>query len=320
MKRMTCTLMLLASVISADVAAGEMRLPSFLPDYYRPAFSGSGRPLIFVSQRETNGVTQFIYSTADKSEVLSVENVNGDTPACRAAFNNILGHLNQVIATNKGAFVEITETEMHAEVILTNATQALFAFMLPHSVHIWTRSASLTAPGQFRPGFQEIRDLVNRQRYEEALREGNVSMGKWQKSIHDYAKDLLKSGRKGEALVVLKNLLSTSPFDYEAHLDFMENTADSAAARNSANVVFKSAEDSGQISRAASFIGAEPPTSDKIPLLSTNETGLELILIPIPPATRGCSTKRPSCMNALQKSRSRSGDWIKSGPGVSPSG
>ena len=281
LKRFIQALVFSALLITA-AAAGDLRLPSFLPDYYGPAFNSKGRPLVFVTQRETNGVAQCLYSIGP-NEVLSIENISGDSPSCRAGFNNVLAHLNQIITTNKGAFAEITETELHAEAVLTNVTQTIFAFVLPHSVAIWIHSTAPGIAGQFQPRFQDILSLVNRQRYEEALKEGNVSMGRWQTSIHSYARQLLETGKKNEALLVLKNLLATSPFDYQAHLEFIENTSDLVAATNSAKAVLKSAEQFDQISKAASFLGVESPSLEKIAPLSTNDTGFEVVLIPIAP-------------------------------------
>jgi predicted Zn-dependent protease len=282
MKLFSFLFAILGTLFVSSAMGAELRLPSFLPGYYRPVFDdGKGR-FAFFKEQETNGVSQFLYSIG-RNEVLSVENVKGDGPACRAAFNNIVAHLNLSIQTNKGVFVEVTETELHAEIGLTNMSQTVFAFVLPKGVTIWTHSTSLISPRQFHPDYQQIRSLANRQRFEDAMREGNVSMGAWQKSIHSFSKELLKAGRKRDGIAVLKNLVSTSPFDYEAHLDLIENAPDSVDATNSAKVVVKNAEDQVQISRAAGFIGIEPPALDKFPLLSTNDTGMEVILIPLPP-------------------------------------
>jgi len=282
MKRLLFLGTLLPLLIAVEVlAATELRLPSFLPEYYRPIF-GSDRPLFLVNQSATNGVAQFIYSIG-ANEALSVESFNGDAPACRSAFNNILAHLNQVMTTNKGDFVEITETELNAQVALTNMSQTLFVFVLPQAVNIWTHSVVAGSQPQLHLDFRKTCALADRQRYEEALREGNVSLGSWQKTIRRYAKDVLDAGSKREALAILQNLLATSPFDYEAHFQFIENTSDLAAATNSAKTVFKNAENRDQIGRAAKFLVLEPPNLDAIPLLSTNDTGLEVVLIPLPP-------------------------------------
>jgi predicted Zn-dependent protease len=283
MKKTTCGIIILTAVTATHIAAAEPRLPSFLPAYYAPAFSSGGKLLNLVGQGETNGVTQYVYSTTDEDLALSVENIPGDQPKCDAVFNNILGNLNQVITTNKGSFAEITTTEAYAEVTLTNAAQTVFTFMLPSSVQIWTFSRAPTDRGGPTAAFKTIRSFANRQRYEEALQAGNVSMGHWQKCIHDYAKELLEFGRKDDALIVLKDLLATAPFDYEAHLEFMANAPASASATNSAKTVFKNAEAQDQIVKAAEFMGVEPRTLDAFAPLATNETGLQVILIPLPP-------------------------------------
>ena len=210
-KPFICALAFSACMITG-VAAGDLQLPSFLPAYYSPVFSSKGVPLVLRAQRETNGVSQFVYSLG-ANESLLVENFNGESSACRAGFNNILGHLNQVIATNKGSFVEITETEFHAVVRLTNVTQTIFAFLLPHSVNIWTRSVVPGSTAQFGSGFPEILSRVNQQRYEDAFKEGNVSLGQWQKSGQNYANELLKAGKTNDALIVLRNVLATAPFN-----------------------------------------------------------------------------------------------------------
>lgn len=152
LKRFIYVLAFLALLVTA-ADAGDLRLPSFLPDYYVPAFSSKGRPLAFVTQRETNSVTQCLYSLG-ANEVLSIESFSGDGPACRAGFNNILARLNQIITTNRGAFVEITETESQAEAVLTNVTQTIFVFVLPHSVNIWTHSIAPGVAGQFQSVFK----------------------------------------------------------------------------------------------------------------------------------------------------------------------
>jgi predicted Zn-dependent protease len=267
---------------TAFSSAAELRIPYFLPEYYRPVFTNGAHPLILVNQRETNGLAHFLYS-AGTNGMISVERIGGEMSACRTAFNNLLANINVAISTNKGVFLRITETELHAKVVLTNVAQELFVFLLPHSVTMWAFSNLPEVPPRFRPDSSELLRLVNQQRYEEAFRAENISMGQWQNSIREHAKALLQAGKKEESLAVFKNLLATAPFDYEAHLTFMENTPDLAAATNSARVVLKNAEDPTQISKASSFLGVEPQTLEKFPVLSTNDSGLTVVLIPLPP-------------------------------------
>ena len=276
-----CTLAFFVSLINTGMAE-DVALPSFLPGYFAPVLNEEGARPLLLEERETNGVVQCIYSIR-RNEVVSVEKIAGDAPACRAVFNNLLGNLNQLMTTNDGAFSQVTDTEFSARLMLTNKTQEVLAFVMPHSVNVWTHTTLLGAVSQFHPDFQNILSLVNRQRYEEAFKDGNVEMGQWQKSIRSHAGQLFATGKKAEALVVLSNLLATAAFDYQAHLQFLENAPDLSAATNSAKVVFKNAEDFDEISKAARFLGIPQPHLDKFAPMATNDTGLEVILIPIAP-------------------------------------
>jgi predicted Zn-dependent protease len=66
-------------------------------------------------------------------------------------------------------------------------------------------------------------------------------------------------------------------------MDFVKNTDDTAAAANSAKIVFKNAEDSNLISQAAKYLGKDIADINSIPILDKNETGLQLILVPLHP-------------------------------------
>ena len=124
---------------------------------------------------------------------------------------------------------------------------------------------------------------MNRQRYEEACQADNVSMGAWGDHLYAHACDLLEAGHKEQAVTVLERLLSTSPFNYRAHLDLMVYADDPHTATQSAKVVLDNAEDPNLIRQAAESLGLEPKTYESVPYLGSLETGLQVVLIPLPP-------------------------------------
>ncbi len=263
--------------------ADNAELPQFLPRYYSPAFVVDSKKLELINQKEANGVDVAYYMTEDETLALNIENIECDTPRCNAVFNNIVMHLNSTIKSNSGRFVKISDSDAHAEVAESEVNRRVFIYVLPSSVQIWTYTTLKTGSDQLEPKFELIRSFVNKQRYKEALSAGNVEMGHWTEQIHEYATQLLKEGKKAEGLKVLKDLLVTSPYDYEAHMDFARNTDDSKAAANSARIVFKNAEDRKLLEEAAKYLGKDITNLDSIPLLSKKETGLQLILVPLPP-------------------------------------
>ncbi len=154
---------------------------------------------------------------------------------------------------------------------------------MPHSLLLWTYSTRLERTLPIDAFFTRVKALADRQRFEEAEHEDNVAVGRWEPQIHDWALTLLKEGKRAQALAVLKDILPVAPFDYQAQMDFVANTDDQAAARESAQAVLNNAEDATLIDKAARFLGAREPTLAALPALPKGERGLQLILVPLPP-------------------------------------
>jgi hypothetical protein len=108
-------------------------------------------------------------------------------------------------------------------------------------------------------------------------------MGLWSTAIHDFARELLKSSKQDEALNVLKNLVTTSPFDYQAHIEIVENTHDQAAARSSATVIYDNAEDPALVLKAGNYLGYKEPDFGALPVTGKDDGGLHVVLIVLPP-------------------------------------
>ncbi len=86
----------------------DVQMPSFLPDYFVPAFKVGGKQLHLKKQSVKNGQQQFSYATKDQSVHLSVMQFSCDRVRCEAIFKNILRSLNDKIRITGGEFREIT--------------------------------------------------------------------------------------------------------------------------------------------------------------------------------------------------------------------
>ena len=282
MKKTIFVLVLVALSFFWECWAGKTEMPSFLPEYYSSAFQVDGQGLALLKHATTNNVDQWVYSTRDQSlGGLLVENIKCDRPRCRGIFNNLLRYLSKETGDKNGEFLEITEREIHARILVEKTERTVFVYVLPTSIQIWTYS--MTPAVEFKPKayFNIIRVMANRQRYADALLEGNVAMGLWGTQVYEYASQLLIEGKKKKALAVFNNLLATSPFNYEAHVDFMENSNKPESVINSAKIVFRNAEDPELIDKASRFLKIHLKTINSIPLLERQETGLQLILVPL---------------------------------------
>jgi predicted Zn-dependent protease len=283
MKKVVGILLTCFMIVTPGLKADETQLPSFLPSYYAPFFQRDGETLNLVSQSDEDRIKKRLYANADNDFTVSLEHIACERPEQTAIFNNVLALITQNIENNQGLFIEVTETEVSAQVKLADSSRTVFSFLLPESVQIWTLSSSLKDAAAFEDDFKMLRGFVNHQRYEEAQKAGNVSMGHWRVSISDHAQELLAQGKTTEAVAILRELLATSPFDYEAHLLLVEHDPESPHARASARVVFKNAEENEEITQAADFLGIEKPVYEGFEVLAKGERGLQVILIPLPP-------------------------------------
>jgi predicted Zn-dependent protease len=260
-------------------AAYGAQVPSFLPTYYSPLFD----ELIFVKKARNNNVEQFVYTTIDQSLALSVEYIEGDRPNTEAMINNIAFYLNDELKSKEGEFKVVTQKEIYAYVKEEQFDKFIIGLVVPGAVQIWTYTTTKDNVIKIDRTIKLIKSISNRQRYNSALSTGNVSMGFWGPEIYEYTKELFKSGNKEEGMEVLRNLLSTSSFNYNAHVDNFQNSDEKEEAKNSASIVLKNAEDRNLINKAAKYLGIEIKSLETIPVLDRNETGLQLILIPLPP-------------------------------------
>jgi hypothetical protein len=110
-----------------------------------------------------------------------------------------------------------------------------------------------------------------------------MSMGRWGAQVRAHAERLRATGNAGQALTVLRNLLATSPYDYEAHLELAEMISGSPDARTSAATVLRNAERPELRNRAAVLLGTPEPAPEAVPALDKDQPGLRVVLVPLPP-------------------------------------
>lgn len=283
MKKKIILWVFITSVIFGKCFAAGSEIPPFLPEYYSALFGLDGHQLDLVKKSTTNNVDQWAYARKDQSLALLIENIKSDRPSSRGTLNNILGYLNKEMGGNRGEFVKIAREEIHARIIKAGVERTFYVSAVPGTIRIWTYSTKPGTAQQLEAYLKTIRTMANRQRYIDAKAEGNVAMGFWGPQIYEYASHLLRNGENKTALTVYEDHLRTSPFNYDAHVDFMENSKDLKAAANSAKIVMKNAEDPVLIEKAAKFLKMNLESINTIPLLEAQEKGLQLILIPIGP-------------------------------------
>jgi hypothetical protein len=269
-------------------ASGKLgaALPDFLPAYYARALTGLG-PITLTLHDDKNNVSRYVYATDDQVISVSIEHYSCDDASCPVIYQNAAKYLDKQVTDNGGIFLDANPTDFRVQWKTGLAENDAMVARLPSALLFWTYSSRLERSLDLDGYFDAVASAIERQRYEEAAADGNVVMGRWREQIRGYAHRLLHQGRKDEAISVLKALLATAPSDYESHVDFMANTTDAAAAQRSAEIVFENAERPDLVTTAARFLGRTEPNLDSVAILAKGETGLQLILIPLPPVDLG---------------------------------
>ncbi len=264
--------------------------PPLLPGYYDPIFKIGSMWMTFSEHWVVNGVDNYRYTTPDNAISMAIEWIKCTRSTCQAYYDKIFQNINSKYMTMGSSFKKVGPTELSLIAIKDNRPLVVYIYKLLNSIIINSYNVDLSKVVErklenldFETRFEDITSFADRQRYEDARSAGNVAMGLWGQSIHRHARRLLKKGRKTKGVDVLNRLVATSPSNYEAHIDLMNNTGDPAAARRSAETVLANAEDPDLAAKAAAYLGRTRTQLDAFPFLERGETGLQVILVPLPP-------------------------------------
>ena len=182
-----------------------------------------------------------------------------------------------------GAFRVVSASEYVAAWNEDSRSILLYFAKLPAAIEVWTRVTREMSPLAEELYVSDVRKVLNRHRYEDARRRGNVDTGIWSKEIAQHVGDLRAAQKIDEALAVLAQLIVWAPSNFGAQIDFAEMTKDTAAVRASALVVWDNAEDQRLRARAAKLTGLTESKFEALPVLESGLKGLQVVLVPLPP-------------------------------------
>ena len=273
-----------ASAVSAQSnlpAAREM--PPFLAPYYAPVFDVIGKDLALQQHGTKDTITSYFYSTPDQLASLAFESFPCERDRCQVLYNNSVGFFNKQATDNGGRFHQATPTEVSAAWKTGLSDNYAFAAKMPASILFVTYAARVNRHVDTEAFFGDLLIAANRQRYD-LLQPGDpFDYGLWATAVHDYARWLLRENKKVEAVKVLSALITGAPYDYEAHIELIENGQDQDVARRSALVVYENAEDPQLVAKAAHYLDRTVPDIATVPEVTRFESGLQLILVVLPP-------------------------------------
>lgn len=283
------TTLLLLACSKQNAAAQPPSLPTFLPAYYSALFKIGDTWLLADGHQTKDDIDQYSYISPDHANRLIVGSLPCAPSICETVFKNFLSVSNQQATRSSGNFIAVTPFEYRVRLKGGAGDDFLYVSRLSSSILIWNYGGQFDASASdaISRYFDNVHAQINRERYDQALAGGNVELGRWNTPLREHAEQLLKDGRKPEALAVLANIVATAPTDYHSQLMLAANTSDVSVAQNSARVVRENAESQELITRSARLLGETDPASISPPFLGTGERGLQVILLPLGPCDLG---------------------------------
>jgi DNA-binding transcriptional MerR regulator/predicted Zn-dependent protease len=277
------TMGLAAASAQAQSPAGN-NFPPFLAPYYADALNSVGKDLALKEQQSKDDVSRYVYVTPDRLGSLAFENYSCERERCDGLYQNAVQYFNKSTTENAGAFVHATPTEFatqwQSRPLNNNYT---FVAKLPNSVLVSAYSGRVDRKVDASVFRREMKASVDRQRYELVRNGDQVQVGLWNEAIHNHARELIQKGQKDDAAGVLKMLVAAAPFNYQAHIDLIDNSTDPAIARASAAVVYDNAEDPQLVDKAARYLNRTNLDVAGLPTLDKGPAGLHVVLVVLPP-------------------------------------
>ncbi len=264
-------------------ARAELAIPDFLPACYADVLTLGDDRLQRVSTKPAHGMQRAAFATSSRAKELTIEQLDCDRIYCDVFYEKQLKERNAELRPLAGQFILATATEFAIEWRSRSQRHQVVVTKLPRKVMVWT--VTLKAPGRFDDERWRTRLFVatDQQRYQDALLLGSVEVGRWAVHGQKHAHDLLGRGRADDAVAVLKQVVTWSPYLFEAQIALAENTQDDATARASALAVWENAESAELTGRAGRLLLLPEATWQSLPVIDSNERGLQIVLLPLQP-------------------------------------
>jgi hypothetical protein len=300
-----------AQTLSAQSTDGSF--PGRLPPYFESYLTFNGTRASEIDHHQENGGDIYVYSTPNQRTSIRIDLYSCEVNVCSALLDSSLrADYPQVAAS--GEYDLISPNEIYARWAAGESDVRRYAFVMPGALLLWTVAQTSPVASDIMQSYQGgLIDAVNRARFELSKAHGELSFGREGDAARTYAKSLLEHGEHEEAVRVLKEVITTTPQDYKAQIDFARNTDDSIASHASATIVLENAESPELIAAAERILGLDEKAQPTPPPVSKDEGGMRVILIPLGPCDlqliKDASAVYTQITGLPVQTRSFPGDW-----------
>lgn len=282
MQKLVQIIFFLSCLISPSISNAK-DLPKFFEAIHQEAFFPNGINE-WKLQKNIDGENYFLLQWENQSTHEITLKYREATPNTIQAIYQGMGE--EIDKSMKEVGGNIVTLKEFFAVILVNDTQWNHSVNLlygtPEGVYFWKYKVPNTFETDYENYITSITQVARKHQYDVALKYGNVVMGRWGGPVHEFAK-LLAGKKDPRSKDVYKQLLQTSPSNYDAQIEYTSITSDKDEASQSARIVERDAEEENLLNTAAKILNKDIPAIISYPFLSVKDKGLKVILIPLEP-------------------------------------
>ncbi|MBI4684597.1 MAG: hypothetical protein HY755_05320 [Nitrospirae bacterium] len=258
-------------------------LPVFFESLrYEPFFPGGINTWKLNAKITEQELTTFQWINENKHELL-LKYRNASPTTIENVYGSFAKELDELIKSKSGQILKLGE---FFAIVLINENESNQSMNLlygtPEGAYLWKYLFPKTYKFSIEDYMSKVSLAAREHQYKTAFKLGNVIMGRWGSSIHEYAKLLLQTG-DSNAETVYHHLLRTSPSNYEAHVEFISLTNDKEKKIESAKIVKRGAEEEKILNAASQILNEDIPLIDSYPTISPKDDGVKVILMPLTP-------------------------------------
>jgi predicted Zn-dependent protease len=258
-------------------------LSGHLPPYFESYLTFNGTRASGIDHHQENGGDIYVYSIPDKRTSIRIDLYSCEVNVCSALLDSALRAVYPQV-TAGGEYDLISPNEVYARWSAGEGEVRRYAFVMPGELLLWTVAQTSPVTSDIMQSYQDgLIAAVNHARFELSEAHGELPFGREGDAARTYAESLLEHGNHEEAVRVLKEVITTTPQDYKAQIDFARNTDDSVASIASAKIVLENAESPELIAAAERILGLDEKEQPPPPPVSKDEGGLRVILVPLGP-------------------------------------
>lgn len=257
--------------------------PTFLKSIKQESFFPNGMNE-WKLQKNIYGDNNFFLQWENSSSheiTLKYRNATPDT--IQAVYQSLLDEIGERIKEVGGDIVNLSD---FFSVIRINDTPRDNSFNLiyatPEGAYWWKYKTPNTFNTNFENYIDTITSVARKHQYDVAIKYGNVVMGRWGGPVHEFAK-LLARQNDSISKIVYKNLLETSPSNYDAQIEYTYITKNEEEIQQAAEIVRRDAEEESLLNASAEILSEDIPSILSYPILGIKDNGLKVILIPLEP-------------------------------------